>query len=223
MKNQHQLVPVADLSGSASGEAPSRVVPTGGDHENKSDQQLLEEIRDDSADSLELLMDRYDDFAYSLVVHFARGSLQESAWFDIVQIVWIKIWKWTKKSKNLRDCNFGGFLRTCVHHETVSALRRLNANRQRAVQLPDDFDMTVPDPRSDPFTLDTVDDVEFLLKGVDARLATIIRSYYFDGKTLSEISELPTVKLTTGQISKLLNKWLDKTRDRYRNGNEGLR
>jgi RNA polymerase sigma factor (sigma-70 family) len=181
------------------------------------DEQLMQLIKDKQSFALRILYDRYVRLVYSFAVKSGAGNDASFAQ-DVVQLVFTKIWT-TDKGYDPSKGHFVNWLITVTRNITIDQLRK-----QRKQELLVSFDQDSVE--IDYLSMNTKDElqevvsrkllkqeIESAYKYLTDNQVLLLRDFYWEGYTLSEIANrngepLGTVKSRLHQTLKMLRKHL---------------
>jgi RNA polymerase sigma-70 factor (family 1) len=145
---------------------------------------------------------------YSSLVYYARNFLQEKeAAKDIAQDVLAKLWQMRGAMKN--EQNIKGFLFVSTRNACLNYLRHNKVVKEMMHKLPDFFEKSATEVEN-VAKLETevvsVEVLEFITKALSQmpdKYQTIIRLFYFENKSLQEVSTLLEIPYPTVSTHKI--------------------
>jgi RNA polymerase sigma factor (sigma-70 family) len=181
------------------------------------DEQLMQLIKEKQSFALRILYDRYVRLVYSFAVKSGAGSDASFAQ-DVVQLVFTRIWT-TDKGYDPAKGQFVNWLITVTRNITIDQLRK-----QRKQELLVSFDHEIAEMEYAALSgkdelQETVSrrllkqEIEAAYRYLSDNQVQLIRHFYWEGYTLSEIASrngepLGTVKSRLHQALKMLRKHL---------------
>lgn len=181
------------------------------------DEQLMQLIKDKQSFALRILYDRYVRLVHSFAVKSGAGSDASFAQ-DVVQLVFTRIWT-TEKGYDSSKGQFVNWLITVTRNITIDQLRK-----QRKQELLVSFDqesaeiehisMNARDELQEVVSRKLLkQEIEAAYRYLSENQVQLIRLFYWEGYTLSEIANrngepLGTVKSRLHQALKMLRKHL---------------
>ncbi len=184
-------------------------------YETWDDKQLWIATQAGQVNAFNVLIKRFDGFAFNYIRRIAGGSLDESRCRDITQIVWLSILVWIQKPEKPFHDNFKAFLVISLRRAFVSVLRKLNRQGARIGSASDDgcpteFADLSPDATSKS---GSSDEFEWAIEGLPELLVSIVRLTFVEGLTLAEVAA--RVGRSTGYVCKLQQKAEELIREKY--------
>ncbi|ULL17524.1 sigma-70 family RNA polymerase sigma factor [Paenibacillus sp. H1-7] len=178
------------------------------------DEQLMQLIREKHSFALRMLYDRYVRLVYSFAV---KSGVDAQLAHDIVQQVFTRIWV-TEKGYDSGKGQFVNWLLTITRNMTIDHLRK-QRNQQRFVSYEVITDSELGAGRPENCLQDTVsmrmlkDEIKSAYRYLSEKQIQLLRLFYWEGYTLSEIAEskgepLGTVKNRLHQTLKTLRQHL---------------
>lgn len=183
-----------------------------------SDEQLMELIKAKQSEALHALYDRYARLVYSFAMK-ARKDPEFAR--DVVQLVYTRIWT-TESGYDPAKGLFVNWLLTVTRNLTIDQLRKL---RKQSALVPlehgieAELGATEVHPFADPVSRKLFkQQLEEAYRYMSEQQIELIRLFYWEGYTLSEIAEmleepLGTVKSRLHQSLKLLRKHMTSWRE----------
>ncbi|WP_248926544.1 RNA polymerase sigma factor [Paenibacillus hamazuiensis] len=183
-----------------------------------SDEQLMQRIMNKEGEALEILYDRYSRLVYS----FAMKTNKDPQFAkEIVQLVFTRLWT-TEKGYDPAKGLFVNWLITITRNITIDQLRK---SRKQAALVPYEPGVWEQAPELALLRPEDIvsrrwlkEHIEKAYKHLSEAQISLIRSFYWEGYTLSEIAEnnrepLGTVKSRLHQTLKILRKHLASLRE----------
>jgi RNA polymerase sigma-70 factor (ECF subfamily) len=187
-----------------------------------SDEQLMQQIKEKQSSALRMLYERYVKLVYSFAIKSGAGNDTQFVQ-DIVQMVFTRIWT-TEKGYDASKGQFVNWLITVTRNVTIDQIRK-RRKQERLVSF--DNESTEAE-LAEYYKQDELQDAvsRMLLKQqIEAAYCflsesqiKLIRHFYWEGYTLSEIADkygepLGTVKSRLHQALKTLRKQLKPDRE----------
>jgi RNA polymerase sigma factor (sigma-70 family) len=181
------------------------------------DEQLMQLIKEKQSFALRILYDRYMRLVYSFAVKSGAGSDTQFAQ-DVVQLVFTRIWTMNKNYDSSKG-QFVNWLITVTRNITIDQLRK---QRKQELLVPfenETAEMVLAAVNGQDELQDEVSrrllkqQIEGAYQYLTDNQVQLVRHFYWEGYTLSEIAErngepLGTVKSRLHQALKILRKHL---------------
>ncbi|WP_239614427.1 RNA polymerase sigma factor [Cohnella mopanensis] len=184
---------------------------------NRSDGELMRQIREGRSDALEQLYDRHARLVYSFAVRFSGN---ETLSREIVQLVYARLWS-TKAEYDSGRGAFTSWLLTMTRNISIDVLRR---ERRHQGMVSIDQLNEMQGVADDPESIVLQSDQRRLIASTSRRLSEpqqrVIELLYWKGYTLQEIAEMGgepvgTVKSRLHQALKTLRRHLQGLREEH--------
>ena len=184
---------------------------------NRSEGELMRQIREGRRDALEQLYDRHARLVYSFA---ARVSGNETLAREIVQLVYTRLWS-TKAEYDSSKGAFTSWLITMTRNISIDVLRR-ERKHQTVVSIDELNDSQGSLNSDDPELIFMRKDQQKIIATASRRLSQpqqrVIELLYWKGYTLQEIAEMGgepvgTVKSRLHQALKTLRRHLQGLRE----------
>ena len=141
------------------------------DYENKSDEEILQLIKNGNEDALEYIMLKYKDIVNAKVdKYFIIGAEKE----DIIQEGLIGLFKAIKNFDTTKQNSFKSFANLCVERQLITAIK--TSNRQKHIPLNSSLSLnnTVYDENDETSFIDILD-----TNSIEDPLDTITKKEYY--------------------------------------------
>lgn len=182
---------------------PSHLDVDHANYENKTDEDLVEDVRDGDTDALEYLIHKYRNFVRAKArSYFLIGADRE----DIVQEGMIGLYKSIRDFRGDKLSSFKAFAELCITRQIITAIK--TATRQKHIPLNSyvSLDKPIYDEDSDRTLLDVIctvrvsdpeelvihqeefDDIEGKMSELLSDLERKVLMLYLDGRSYQEIA-----------------------------------
>jgi RNA polymerase sigma-70 factor (ECF subfamily) len=182
------------------------------------DEQLMRIIKEKQAPALEEMYNRYAKLVYSFALKTKRDPQFAK---EVVQLVFTRLWTTESRFDSTKGL-FVNWLLTITRNIAIDQLRKLRKDSAVVLFEPSSWEQLLGESPNHP---DKLLDRKWLKQRIERAYTylseaqiKLIRSFYWDGYTLSEIAErnrepLGTVKSRLHQALKILRKQLAQLRE----------
>ncbi|MCC3372267.1 RNA polymerase sigma factor [Cohnella sp. REN36] len=182
--------------------------------ENISDMELMRRVMQKNRSALEQLYERYVKLVYSFAL---RSTRKEHAAREVVQLVFTRLWTTEKYDPN--KGRFVNWMLTLTRNITIDYMRKERRHGKSVSMDPEQWEQIADTSINDPGRIVTMELLRERIRGAYRFLsesqAELIEQMYWQGYTLSEISEvnhepLGTIKSRLHKSLKILRKHLQE-------------